>query len=145
MDGDGSLMLQIKKRKGLKSRSWRFMCTICFYQDKRHREPLEWIREILEIGYLSHRKDGMSELRINGFKQVQGIIKDLLPYIKFKRTQALAMSEACEILIDNRASYLSENNLRKLVALVLKIQESNYVTKAKKSEAMLLSVLGLTP
>ena len=145
LDGDGSLMLQIKKRKDLKNRSWRFMCTICFYQDKRHSQPLEWFKEIFGIGYISHRKDGMTELRINGFKQVHSILKLLIPYIKFKREQALAIAEACEILEGKRAKDLSENELRRLVFLVHKVQENNYVTKAKKTEEHLLLILGLTP
>ena len=34
LDGDGSLMLQIKKRKDGNRSKFRFMPTICFYQDK---------------------------------------------------------------------------------------------------------------
>ena len=39
LDGDGSVMLQIKKRKDGRLKR-RFMCTICFYQDSRHEKPL---------------------------------------------------------------------------------------------------------
>jgi len=42
LDGDGSLMLQIKKRKDGKLKR-RFMATVCFYQDSRHEKPLSWI------------------------------------------------------------------------------------------------------
>ena len=90
LDGDGSLMLQIKRRKDGKKK-WRFMCTICFYQDSRHEKSLYWIKKILGIGYLSKRNDGMTELRINGFKQVRDILKDLIPFIKFKKDQASAL------------------------------------------------------
>lgn len=64
LDGDGSLMLQLKKRSDSK-RSIRFMSTICFYQDTRHKDTLDWIKGTFGIGYLSDRKDGMTELRIN--------------------------------------------------------------------------------
>ena len=50
LDGDGSLMLQIKKRTDGKNK-FRFMATICFYQDARHEKNLYWIRKILGIGY----------------------------------------------------------------------------------------------
>ena len=69
LDGDGSLMLQIKRRKDDKISKRRFMATICFYQDSRHEKPLFWIRKMLGIGYISRRNDGISELRINGYKQ----------------------------------------------------------------------------
>ena len=74
LDGDGSLMLQIKKRKDGKLKR-RFMCTICFYQDSRHEKSLYWIRKVLGIGYVSRRNDGMTELRINGFKQTKEILE----------------------------------------------------------------------
>ena len=64
LDGDGSLMLQLKLRSD-SNQGVRFMATICFYQDTRHEHPLLWMQEILECGYLSRRRDGMTELEIN--------------------------------------------------------------------------------
>ena len=58
LDGDGSLMFQVKSRADTK-RGVRFMATICLYQDTRHEKPLHWIRERLGIGYIFRRNDGM--------------------------------------------------------------------------------------
>ena len=143
LDGDGSLMLQIKKRKDGKSKR-RFMCTICFYQDSRHEKPLYWIRKVLGIGYLSRRNDGMSELRINGFKQVRDIIKDLLPFIRFKKEQAELLFVAANLLMKN-GSGLSNKHLLKLTDCIIKIQNNNYATKKKKTRKDLLKILDLTP
>ena len=142
LDGDGSLMLQIKKR-GDGKRKWRIMCTICFYQDGRHESPLYWIRKKLGIGYVSKRNDGMSELRINGFKQVRDILNNLIPFIKFKKEQAKSMHYALEILLNNDQP--NNSQWRKLVDCILKIQENNYVTKKKKTREELCLMLGLTP
>ncbi len=144
LDGDGSLMLQIKKRSDGKSRA-RFMVTVCFYQDTRHEKTLFWIKKILGIGYVSRRNDGMTELRINGYRQVSKILSDLSPYLRFKKTQATALFEAIKILSDNKYSQLTEKHLKSLVDLVLVIQNENYVTKNKKTKEELLSRLGLTP
>ena len=144
LDGDGSLMLQIKKRSDGKSRA-RFMVTVCFYQDTRHEKTLFWIKKILGIGYVSRRNDGMTELRINGYRQVSKILSDLSPYLRFKKTQATALFEAIKILSDNKYSKLTEKQLKNLVDLVLLIQKENYVTKNKKTKNELLSRLGLTP
>ena len=76
LDGDGSLMLQIKKRKDGRI-GLRFMPTICLYQDTRHEKPLYWIRRKLGIGYVSRRNDGMSELRINGYDSCEKILKNM--------------------------------------------------------------------
>ena len=144
LDGDGSLMLQIKKRKDGKMKV-RFMTTICFYQDTRHEKNLYWINNIFGSGYISKRNDGITELRINGFKQVRNIIKKLLPYIKFKKIQANALYKATEILYKNNISKLSKNNLLKLINFILVIQNENYITKKKKNKEELLKILNLTP
>ena len=144
LDGDGSLMFQIKKRKDGRLK-WRFMFTICFYQDKRHEKPLHWIRKILGIGYISHRNDGMSELRINGFTQVCNILKDLLPFIRFKKEQANAMYKAANLLIEKNNNELNTRDKKRLIGYIMTIQVNNYVTKKKKTEGDLLKILGLTP
>lgn len=142
LDGDGSLMLQLKKRKD-GNRKWRLMATICFYQDTRHEKPLVWIRKTLKIGYLSQRRDGISELRINGFEKVGSILKELMPFIKFKSKQAKALYHACKLLVRNKK--LSNKDISKLIDIMLLIQQENYVTRKKKTRKEFLKIFGLTP
>ena len=144
LDGDGSLMLQIKKRSDGKI-GIRFMPTICFYQDTRHESSLVWIRDVFGIGYFSRRNDGMSELRINGYKKVAQILTELSPYIRFKKIQAKALVTACNILSSKKFSELTKKQLNTLVDLILIIQNENYVTKKKKDRKQILIQLGLTP
>ena len=144
LDGDGSLMLQLKKRKDGNTKS-RFMITICFYQDSRHKDDLYWIQSVFNIGYVSHRNDGMSELRINGYKTAQLILKQLMPYIRFKRIQAVAFLKAAKLLDKTPLTKLTEANLKSLVGYMLEIQSANYVTRHKRSKEELYQVLGLTP
>ena len=144
LDGDGSLMLQLKKRSDSK-RAIRFMATICFYQDTRHEKTLSWIKKVLGIGYISRRKDGMTELRVNGYEQIRNILKSLSPYIRFKKPQASMLLKACEILSETKFSKLTQKQLIKLVDLILVIQSENYVTKKKKTKNELRKILGLTP
>ena len=144
LDGDGSLMLQIKKRKDGRLKR-RFMCTICFYQDSRHEKPLHWIRNILGIGYVSRRNDGMTELRINGFIQTRNILKSLLPFLRFKKNQAQAFYKAADLLSKKRSSCLTRSELLRLVKYIIVIQSNNYMTKRKKTKEELLKILDLTP
>jgi len=137
-------MLQIKKRKDGKLKR-RFMCTICFYQDSRHEKSLYWIRKILGIGYISRRNDGMTELRINGFKQVEEILHDLIPFIRFKKEQARALYNAANLLNQKDSRLLSKKDLLKLANFIITIQKNNYITQKKKTKADILKILGLTP
>ena len=121
------------------------MTTICFYQDTRHEKALYWIQEVLGIGYISRRNDGMTELRINGYEQIRNILKNLSPYIQFKKLQTQALLQACEILSNTQFSKLTKKQLAKLIDLILVIQSENYVTKRKKTKSELYKILDLTP
>ena len=144
LDGDGSLMLQIKKRKDGKLKR-RFMATICFYQDSRHEKSLSWIQEVLKIGYISRRNDGITELRINGVKQIKNILEKLMPFIKFKKKQAIALYYAVKLLDSSGLNNLSNKKLIKLIDYILTIQKNNYITKKKKTRDELLKSLDLAP
>ena len=87
----------------------------------------------------------MSELRVNGYKRVATILKALVPYIRFKKIQSKALICACEILSSTKFSKLSKQQLKRLVDLILVIQNENYITKKKKTKEELLTQLGLTP
>ena len=121
------------------------MCTICFYQDTRHEKDLFWIRDVLGIGYISRRNDGMTELRINGFKQVRDILAILMPFIRFKKVQAHALYKAALVMSSGKYNKLSELQLKKVISYILTIQSNNYVTRHKRTEPELLLALGLTP
>lgn len=140
LDGDGSLMLQIKKRND--NGRTRFMATICFYQDSRHEKPLFWIKDILGIGYISRRKDNITELRINGYKQVEEILGLLCPYIKFKKIQSQTLLKAVKLLQKKR---FEMRDFRTVIDYVIIIQNENYRTRKKKTKKELMKVLGLTP
>lgn len=144
LDGDGSIMLQIKKRSDT-VRGLRFMATICFYQDTRHEKPLFWIRKVLGIGYISRRNDSITELRINGYAKVRSILQELTPYILFKKVQTKALIRACNILEKAHVDKLSKKQLRELVELILIIQNENYVTRRKRTRKELMYQLDLTP
>lgn len=144
LDGDGSLMLQVKKRNDC-TRGWRFMASIVLYQDSRHDEPLQWIRNTLGIGYVSERKDGMTELRINGFATIERILTLLQPYVRFKKVQVEQMLHAIKILQGKPQSQLTRGELNKLLQIILTVQKHNYRSHQKRATKTLRTILGLTP
>ncbi len=90
LDGDGSVMLQLHRRKSGKD-VFRVKTVICFYQDSKHLKEIEWMKELLGYGYVYTRNDHISELRIEGFQRVFEILSLLQPYLRFKREQAKLM------------------------------------------------------
>ena len=144
LDGDGSLMLQLKKRSD-SGRGVRFMATICLYQDSRHEEPLIWMQKMVKCGYISKRNDGMTELRIQGFSQVREVLEMLFPYLRFKKIQARALLKACNVLEKQTLRTMTSKDMRLIVDLILLIQSENYMSKGRKTKEDLLQLLGLTP
>jgi hypothetical protein len=140
LDGDGSLMLQLKKRSD--NGKSRFMATICLYQDSRHEKPLFWIKNKLGIGYMSKRKDGITELRVNGYGQIENILVLLRPYIKFKKIQADTLLKAVKLLQKKK---FQKKDYETIIDYIIVIQNENYVTKRKKTKEELMKALGLTP
>jgi len=143
LDGDGSLMIQLKRRSESKIGTRRVMLTICFYQDSRHEKPLLWIKKVLGIGYISRRNDGMTELRINGHERVRSILVGLLPFLKFKRKQAKVIIKSANLLLKVEGG--STSTKEKLVENILIIQAENYASRTKRSKQELRELLGLTP
>ena len=144
LDGDGSLMFQIKTRKDTKSKV-RPMVTICFYQDTRHEKSLFWIKDTLKVGYISRRNDKITELRIQGYSVVESVLKKLSPYIKFKKIQCKVLLKACGLLTKKCFSDLTQRDKIRLANYLLEIQSVNYVSKGKKSREQVFQLLNLTP
>ncbi|MFH1648611.1 MAG: LAGLIDADG family homing endonuclease [Patescibacteria group bacterium] len=135
LDGDGSVMFQLKKRKDIPGKR-RIMFTICFYQDTRHEKPLLWIKKVIGIGYISRRNDGITELRINGYEKVETILKSLLPYLKFKKKQVDYILSALNILRKKKINQLSRSEKRQIANAFIKARKQSYQSGKKTEEKM---------
>jgi hypothetical protein len=131
LDGDGSIIVQIKNRKDT-SRGWRIMFTICFYQDTRHEKSLFWIRKKLGIGYVSRRKDGITELRINGYQRTEDVLSKIYPYARFKRKQIRYILEILDILKREKKIFrLTKKEREKIASLILNARNETYQSGLK--------------
>jgi len=126
LDGDGSIMLQIRPRKDCKY-GFRICASIVLYQDCSHEEDLRWIGDQLKVGYIARRNDGMSELRIGGYKQVETVLTGLVPYIRFKRVQSSVMLEALCAL----RSVRSPQDFLEVCRLADCLSKANYASRRK--------------
>ena len=128
-DGDGSLMVQFKNRRNTIT-GFRPMITLCFYQDKRHAKPLKWFRKIFGIGYLSERNDNIIELRINGYNSCEIILKELRPFIKFKKKQLNLSLKIISKL--KKISRITQKDILETAKLADKISKENYLSARRK-------------
>ena len=121
LDGDGSIMLQIHRRKAGKE-TFRVKTVICFYQDSRHIDKIEWIKGVLGCGYVYTRRDHITELRIEGFQRVFEVLSHLKPYLRFKKKQVDLM---LKIIPELQQKVLLKSDA---VAWIKKMREYNYIS-----------------
>lgn len=118
LDGDGSIMLQVHRRKsGIDV--FRVKTTICFYQDSRYLQDINWIKKVLGCGYVYVRNDKICELRIEGFQNVFEVLTLLKPYLRLKKKQAELQQKV--LLKENIAVWIN------------KMQNLNYFSSQRKT------------
>lgn len=127
IDGDGSIMLQIRKRNA--KFPFRIKAVIVIYQDQKCYEMMQVLKQILGCGYLYNRNDHISEIRIEGFKNVQKILFEIFPFLMFKKKQANLILEALKIVSDRKYSI---NEFLEVVKISDEISEANYTSKNRK-------------
>ncbi len=124
LDGDGSIMLQL--RKNTSGKIIRIKTVICIYQDQSHKKDLEWIQKILG-GYIYTRNDNISELRIEGFAKVLKILVQLSPFLRFKKKQA---SLLIKLIPKLQQKSVKKDNIAEWIK---KMREYNYYSSQRTS------------
>ena len=124
LDGDGSIFFQIVPRKDYKQK-FQIRSSIAFYQDKKYVEILDWLKNYFGVGYIRHRKTGISDYTIVESKEVKRILLLLQPYVRLKKKQ---VELGLEILskLENKKS---EEDFLEICKLVDKFKELNYSKK----------------
>ena len=136
LDGDGCIMFQLVRRKDYVY-GFQIRASIVFYQKTIHRHHLEWLKRILEYGYIRNRNDGMTEYTIVGFKSVIKVLKFLRPYIIMKHKH---VDTAIKIVKTMKGKFA----IRKMVTAagyVDEYQQLNYSKKRTNTSKVLIDYL----
>ena len=131
IDGDGSIMLQLKPRIHSKF-GIRVKTLLVIYQDRKLKIEMEKIRTELNAGYLYERNDHIVEIRIEGHQRVKEILTLLVPYMRFKQVQATLMLKAISLL---EKGISSKKELYVIADLADKIAGCNYRSSSRKYTA----------
>ena len=126
LDGDGSIFFQIVPRKDYKQK-FQIRSSIAFYQDTTQVKILKWLKEIFGVGYIRHRKTGISDYTIVESGKVKKILELLKPYVKLKNKQVELGLEILKKLKGKK----SKEEFLEICKLVDKFKELNYSKKRK--------------
>jgi hypothetical protein len=124
LDGDGSIFFQIVPRKDYRQK-FQIRSSIAFYQKTEYAKILDWLKEIFGVGYIRHRKTGMSDYTIVDSKEVHKILELLQPYVRLKRKQVELGLEIFKKLESKK----SNGDFLEICKLVDKFKELNYSKK----------------
>lgn len=128
LDADGSILLQFRPNKKMRF-LYRVKAVVVIYQDAHSINLLRELQSVIGAGYISERNDRIAELRIEGFIQVEKLLKKLKPYLRFKKSQADYLLQALKIL--KRKKYSLEDFLS-VCDLAEAISAANYKSSQRK-------------
>ena len=138
LDGDGSIMAQLVKRKGYKL-GFQIRTSIVFYQKSTHQDFLLLLKDKLGYGYVRHRKDGMTEYTIVGMEQVKNVLIMLHPFLRLKRGLARDVLEL--IKLHPSQAKMTPEKLVQLSYLVDKTALYNYSKKRTNISSVVIAFL----
>ena len=124
LDGDGCVMAQLVRRKDY-IYGYQIRTSIVFYQKSRNQRILHWLKSRLEMGYIRHRNDEMTEYTIVGLREVEIVLTILLPYLRLKKELAEEVIE----LIKAIPKRMTPEELVRLSKIVDSTAKFNYSKK----------------
>jgi len=136
LDGDGSVYVRIKPHEGYK---YKFQISpyIVFYQAKKNRLILEYLKDKMQVGYIRDRNDGICEYIIGDLNSIEKFIKWIGPYSILKRKQIQLMSK----ILQKKRNVKSVDSFLELCRFIDKFKELNYSKKRKNTENQVRKVL----
>lgn len=128
LDGDGSIMLQFHPRKDMKY-LFRLKAVVVFYQHSKAHHELIKIHKRIQAGYVYRRNDRISEIRIEGHRQVESLLTQLQPFIRLKKEQVVLCLKALTLAKKKPSSVA---HLLKIAQLADQISQKNYTSSTRK-------------
>ena len=138
LDGDGSIVATVARRKEKRRFPYKIILRINFTQHSRHKIMLVALQRYLGgIGSIREvASHNLAELVIMDREQVKTLLLRLLPHLMIKNRQARLMLQAIAIFESRKVkvrSRLSEKDLRKIIKLIIKIRGLNSPTGGKRN------------
>ena len=124
LDGDGSIHVRLKPNSSYKF-YFQISPSVVFYQSKKERKYMNWLKDLINRGYIRERKDGIIEYIIGDTNSIQELLVSLLPFLRLKKKQAKLMLEVLK-------SKENIKNAKDFLILSRKIDEFQNINYSKK-------------
>jgi hypothetical protein len=124
LDADGSIYVRLKPNSDYRY-DFQIVPVIVFFQKKEKVLILEHIKDLLNVGYLRFRRDGIVEYTIGDHKGLRKIINVVLKYAVLKKEQLILM----EAILSYKGSVKTANDFLILAKMIDKFEDLNYSKK----------------
>jgi intein/homing endonuclease len=124
IDGDGSIYIRLKDRKGCKTKQVLIVVAVIQKSDKI--EFLKNLQALWQIGRIRVRKDGIGEWYIQKRSEVKQLLQIVYPFLKLKKRQALICLKLVESLLHN-----NEIDFEEIERSAKKVAKMNLSKKSK--------------
>jgi len=126
LDGDGSIYVQLKPNSTYRY-GFQVAPYIVLYQSQKSNEKFAELCEIIGLGYMRQRSDGISEYIIGRIDELRAFLGIVQPYVILKVKQVELMLQ----ILDAKESVKDKEDFQRLAKLVDRFRELNYSKKRK--------------
>jgi len=126
LDGDGSIYVRLKPNDTYRY-GFQIAPYIVLFQSQKERLNFEKICNLINLGYLRERKDGILEYTIGREESIRSFLKMVAQYLILKKEQANLMLK----ILDMRKKVKNSKDFNALMKLINRFQELNYSKKRK--------------
>ena len=127
LDGDGSIYVRLKPNKSYKY-GFQIAPYIVFFQSNKERLKFQKICDLIQLGYVRKRKDGILEYIISRQKSIIEFLCWIKPYVIIKKQQVALMEE----ILKKKETINDSKDFSELMQLIDKFRELNYSKKRKR-------------
>ena len=126
LDGDGSIYVRAKPNETYRY-GFQIAPYIVLFQSKKDEDKIKKVCNLIDLGYIRDRKDGILEYTIGKEEAIRSFLKMVTPYLILKEEQAKLILE----ILDTKKKVESKNGFFALMKLVDRFRKLNYSKKRK--------------
>ena len=127
LDGDGSIYVRLKKNDTYRY-GYQISPYIVLFQSAKSKVKFEQLCNMIELGNMRIRKDGIMEYTIGKIESLIQFLKLVKPYVILKRDQVELMQNILKI----KKTIKSKEDFERLVLEIKKFRNLNY-SKVEKN------------
>ncbi|OGN28719.1 MAG: hypothetical protein A3I26_01920 [Candidatus Yanofskybacteria bacterium RIFCSPLOWO2_02_FULL_43_10] len=127
LDGDGSIYVQAKKNPTYRY-GYQVAPYVVLFQSTKSESNFLQICNLIGLGHLRRRKDGISEYIIGRIDQLKGFLKLVEPFVILKKKQVVLMLQ----ILEQKDKIENKHDFEALLKLIDTFREFNYSKKRLK-------------